>query len=191
MSPLPPDRKLQDLGCFSVPPGFRGRSGFMVQLWWLVQGTLFALSPQPLYRWRAFLLRLFGAEVGRGVVIRPSVRVTYPWKVSIGDNAWIGDRAELYSLERIEIGADACISQDCYLCTGSHDHRQPDFPYACAPITLGAQVWVAAGSFVGPGVTIGEATVVGARSLVLKDLAPLSVYAGHPARRLAPREIKG
>lgn len=182
-----PDPKVQDLARFRVPAGFRGRSGITVQLWWLVQALLFAPSPQPLYAWRVFLLRLFGAKIGQGVKLRPSVRVTYPWKVTIGDNAWIGDRAELYSLNEITIGDDACVSQDCYLCTGSHDHRQPDFPYDCAPITVGPQAWLAAGCFVGPGVTIGAATVAGARSLVLKDLEPNSVYAGHPARRVGPR----
>lgn len=180
--------RFQDLARFSVPPGFRGRSALLVQLWWLVQATLFACSPQPLYAWRAFLLRLFGARLGRGVKIRPSARITYPWKVAIGDNAWIGDRAELYSLERIEIGADACVSQDCYLCAGSHDHRRADFRYACAPIKVGDQAWVAAGSFVGPGVEIGRGTVVGARSLVLSDTASASIYAGSPARRIGERE---
>ena len=181
--------RFQDLSRFSVPPGFRGRSAVVAQLWWLTHATLFACSPQPLYAWRAFLLRLFGARLGRDVKIRPSARITYPWKVTIGDNAWIGDRAELYSLERIEIGADACVSQDCYLCAGSHDYRRVDFAYACAPILIGAEAWVAAGSFVAPGVTVGAGTVIGARSLVLADTAPASIYAGSPARRIGAREL--
>lgn len=161
----------------------------IVQLWWVVQGTLFALSPQPLYAWRAFLLRRFGARVGRRVKIRPSVRVTYPWKIEIGDQVWIGDRAELYSLERITIGDNTCISQDCYICTGSHDHRRADFAYDCRPITIGAQAWVAAGSFIAPGVSIGEGAVVGARSLVLRDLEGMSTHAGHPTRLIGPRFV--
>ena len=158
-----------------------------MQAWWLVQALLFAPSPQFLYGWRVFLLKLFGARVGKGVKIRPSARVTYPWKVDIGDNAWIGDRAELYSLVSIQIGADSCISQDCYLCTGSHDHRQVDFRYDCRPIVIAPEVWLAAGTFVGPGVSIGRGTVVGARSLVLRDLDAETIYAGAPARRLGPR----
>lgn len=181
------ERKFQDLSRFEVPAGFRGRSGITVQVWWLVQTLLFAPSPQFLYGWRVFLLRLFGARIGQGVKIRPSARVTYPWKVDIGDNVWIGDRAELYSLVPIQIGNDSCISQDCYLCTGSHDHRQIDFSYDCTPIMIAPEVWLAAGTFVGPGVSIGRGAVVGARSLVLRDLNAETLYAGVPARRLGPR----
>jgi putative colanic acid biosynthesis acetyltransferase WcaF len=180
--------RFQDLARFSVPPGFRGRSAFVTQLWWVIQATIFACSPRPLFGWRVLLLRLFGARIGKGVKIRPSARITYPWKVTIGDNAWIGDRAELYSLERIEIGSDACVSQDCYLCAGSHDYRRVDFRYNCAPIKVGAEAWLAAGSFVGPGVEIGRGTVIGARSLVLTSTQPASIYAGSPARRIGLRE---
>ena len=86
---------MQDLKGFSVPKGFRGGNGIKVQLWWAVQATLFAWSPQILYRWRAFLLRLFGAKIGKNVVIRPSVKITYPWKLTLGDYAWVGDDAVL------------------------------------------------------------------------------------------------
>jgi putative colanic acid biosynthesis acetyltransferase WcaF len=177
----------QDLSEFRVPPGFRGRSALVIQLWWLVQATLFACSPQFAVGWRRFLLRLFGAEVGQGVRIRPSARITYPWKVKIGDRTWIGDRAELYSLYPLTIGANVCISQDVYLCTGSHDPDARDFRYVCAPITVYDEVWIAAGAFVSPGVTIGYAAVVGARSLVLSDLEGEKVYAGSPAHLLRRR----
>ncbi|WP_068113001.1 putative colanic acid biosynthesis acetyltransferase [Tropicimonas marinistellae] len=180
-------RSVQDLSQFRVPEGFRGRSGIVVQLWWLTQALLFAPSLQPMYAWRVFLLRLFGARIGKGVLVRPSARFTYPWKITIGDNAWIGDGATLYSLDSIEIGDNACISQDCYLCTGSHDHRSVDFRYNCAPIRIGAQSWIAAGCFVGPGVTVGEGTVVGARALLLQDAEEMSLYAGHPAKRIGSR----
>ncbi|WP_136443997.1 putative colanic acid biosynthesis acetyltransferase [Pacificoceanicola onchidii] len=182
--------KYQDLSRFRVPEGFRGRSGLYVQLWWLVQAVLIGLSPQPLYGWRAWLWRRFGAEVGQGVKIRPSARVTYPWKVRLGDHVWIGDRAELYSLDRIEIGDNACISQDCYLCTGSHDPRSVDFRYDCAPIRIEPEVWLAAGCFVGPGVTVGLGTVIGARSLVLRDVPEGRMAAGNPLRDLGAREAR-
>ena len=88
---------MQELSGFTVPKGFRGAGGIKVQLWWAVQATLFAWSPQILYRWRVFLLRLFGAKIGKNVVIRPSVKITYPWKLTIGDYAWVGDDAVLYT----------------------------------------------------------------------------------------------
>lgn len=158
-----------------------------VLMWMFVQSTVIAWSPQPFYGWRAFWWRLFGAQVGRRVKIRPSARVTYPWKVEIGDFSWIGDRAELYSLENITIGSNVCISQDSYICTGSHNFRSPNFEYNCKPIKIGDQVWIAAGVFVSPGVRICEGAVVGARSLVLSDLEGFYLYAGQPTRRVAPR----
>ena len=87
------DETVQDLSLFRNPPGFRGRSAVVVQLWWLVQSTLFAWSPQFMFGWRAWLLRRFGAKIGKGVKLRPGVRVTYPWKLTIGDHCWFGERA--------------------------------------------------------------------------------------------------
>ncbi|CAM5554487.1 putative colanic acid biosynthesis acetyltransferase [Frigidibacter albus] len=152
-----------------------------------MQGSLFALSPQPAYGWRCWLLRRFGAKVGEGVIIRPSARITYPWKVSIGDHSWIGDRAELYSLVEIEIGRHCCISQDCYLATGSHDHRDIAFGYVTGRITVADEAWLAAGTFVMPGRTVGEGAVVAARSMVTHDVAPATIVAGTPARQIGTR----
>ncbi|KMK63832.1 WcaF family extracellular polysaccharide biosynthesis acetyltransferase [Puniceibacterium sp. IMCC21224] len=180
---------VQRLSDFRVPPGFRGRSALFTQVWWIVQACLIRPSPQPCYAWRVFWLRLFGAQIGDGVMIRQSARVTYPWKVTIGDNSWIGDRAELYSLERIEIGSNVCISQDCYLCTGSHDMTDPAFGYACGAITVEDESWLAAGTFVAPGVTVRRGAVAGARSVVLHDMAAGMVHAGQPARPIRPRIV--
>jgi putative colanic acid biosynthesis acetyltransferase WcaF len=146
-----------------------------------VQATLFACSPQPLYGWRRFLLRVFGARIGRAVQVRPSAHITYPWKVVIGDNAWIGDRAELYSLGPIHIGADAVISQRSYLCAATHDHRHPDFPIVAKPVTIGAEAWIATDVFVAPGVSIGVGAMIGARSSVFKDVADYAIAMGSPA----------
>ncbi len=184
---LGPQPTVQDLGRFSLPDGFRGRPAWFVQLWWLVQSVLFATSPQVLYGWRRFLLRLFGADVGRNVLIRPSVRVTYPWKVSIGDNAWIGDDVELYSLGPIKIGSNAVISQGSYLCAGTHDHNAIAFDIVASTVTVESQAWVAAQAFIAPGVTIGRGAVVGARAVVLADVPPLAVAVGHPAKVVKQR----
>ncbi len=178
---------MQDLAAFRLPPGFRGRSGWYVQFWWIVQALLVHPSPQFAYGWRRFMLRCFGAKIGADVLLRPSVRVTYPWKVSIGDRAWIGDQVELYSLGEIEIGADAVISQGSYLCTGSHDHRKADFPIFAETIIVEPEAWVAARCFIGPGVTIGRGAVVGACSVVLSEVAAGAVVAGHPARLIGQR----
>ena len=171
---------IQDLSRFSMPPGFRGRSEVAVQLWWLVQATVFHWSPQFSYGFRRWLLRCFGAKVGRGVVIRPTVTITYPWKVSLGDYAWVGDDVVLYSLGEIEIGAHSVVSQSSYLCAADHDYTQPDFPIRARKITIGPEAWVAADVFVAPGVTIGQGAVIGARSSVFKDMPVGMVCFGYP-----------
>jgi putative colanic acid biosynthesis acetyltransferase WcaF len=177
----------QDLSAFRLPPDFRGRSAVAVQIWWIAQVLLVHASPQVMYGWRRAVLRLFGARIGRNVRIRPSVRITFPWRVEIGDDSWIGDQVELYSLGNIRIGRNAVVSQGSYLCAGTHDHRDPSFPIEARPIVVADQAWVAAQSFVAPGVTIGRGAVVGARSLVLKDVPPGMVAMGHPATLHGPR----
>lgn len=178
----------QQLGNFHLPENFRGRSAIIVQLWWIVQATLFAWSPQFMYGWRRFLLRIFGAEIGKAVLVRPTVQVTYPWKVAIGDYSWIGDDVVLYSLGEIRIEKNAVISQKTYLCTGSHDYTQINFDIYAEPIKIGTQVWVATDVFVAPGVQIGDACVVGARSTVLHDLPAGKICYGNPAKPVKDRQ---
>jgi putative colanic acid biosynthesis acetyltransferase WcaF len=188
---MPRDQSVQDLGAFRTPQGFRGRPAWVVQFWWLVQATLFGMSPQFMFGWRNWLLKRFGAAVGRGVRIRPTARITYPWKVSIGDSSWVGDGATLYSLERIDIGRNVSVSQRCYLCAGSHDYTQRDFRYTLDPqktrIAVEDEVWLASDVYVGPGVTIRKGAVVGARSSVFKSLPAMMVCFGSPAEAKKPR----
>src|SRR5271157_4561927 len=117
----------QNLNLFVLPDSFRGRSAIIVQLWWIVQFFFFNHSPQLLYGWRRFLLRIFGAQIGIKVLIRPSVKIVYPWKLKVGDYSWVGDDVSLYTLGDIEIGSNTVISQNCYLCTGSHDYASTTF----------------------------------------------------------------
>lgn len=174
----------QDLSQFVLPPGFRGRPAWFVQLWWLADALLFRPSPQFAYAYRAWLLRVFGARVGMKTVIRPTARITYPWKVSIGDYSWIGDDVTLYSLGEITIGEHSVVSQKSYLCAADHDYARADFPIRARPIIIGSRVWVAADVFVGPGVEIGAGAVVGARSTVLRDIESETMAVGSPARTI-------
>jgi putative colanic acid biosynthesis acetyltransferase WcaF len=183
--------RYQQLERFQVPSGFRGRSKAYVQLWWLVQSTLFAMSPQAMYGWRAWLLRLFGARIGRGAIIRPSVRIPYPWKLTIGDYCHIGDEVHLYTYAEIEIGNCAVISQRSYICTGSHDYTSPTFDLFAKKIVIEAETWVAMDVFVAPGVRIGRGAVVGARSSVFHDVPPGTVSVGTPARVVGQRSMRG
>lgn len=181
--------RVQDLKSFRLPPNFRGRPGWYVQLWWIVQATLFRWSPQFLYGWRRFVLRLFGAKIGEGCIIRPTVEVTYPWKLTMGDYCWVGDHAALYTLGEIHIGDNACVSQHCYLAAATHDYTRPTFDMIDKRITIEPEAWLATGVFVAPGITIGRGTVVAARSVVVRDLPPMMLCAGNPARVLRPRPI--
>jgi putative colanic acid biosynthesis acetyltransferase WcaF len=176
-----------DLSRFKNDATFRGRSALVVQLWWLVQDWLLRPSPQFMYGWRRFWWRLFGARIGAGVIIRPTARATYPWKVTVGDRSWIGDHAELYSLGCIEIGSDAVISQNAYLCAGTHDYTKIDFPLIAKPIRIADQAWLATGCFIAPGITIGRGAIIGAHSVVLQDMPAATICAGNPARPVKPR----
>lgn len=177
----------QRLDQFRLPEGFRGRSGIIVQLWWLVQSTLFGLSPQFMYGWRNYLLRLFGAKIGKGVIIRPSARITYPWKLTIGDFAWVGDNVELYTLGEIVIGDNAVVSQRSYICTGSHDYKKAAFDIYAVKTVIEPEAWVATDVYVAPGVTIGRGAVIGARSSVFTDMPAGMICVGSPAKAIKPR----
>lgn len=171
----------QKLNKFTMPNGFRGRNAFVVQLWWLVQSTLFAWSPQFAYKWRVFLLRLFGAHIGKNVIVRPNVRITYPWKLSIGDFSWIGDNAELYTLGEIEIGSNTVISQRSYLCAAGHDYQKDSFDIYSKKITIEDEVWIATDVFIAPGIVIKKGAVIGARSSVYKNMPEGMICMGNPA----------
>jgi putative colanic acid biosynthesis acetyltransferase WcaF len=171
----------QDLKTFKLPNNFRGKNIFIVQLWWIVEAVFFKFSPQFMYGWRRFLLRLFGAKIGKKVIIRPSVSLTYPWKVSIGDYSWIGDNVVLYSLGEIEIGNNVVISQKSYLCTGSHDYNKSAFPIYAEKIIIEDQSWIATDVFIAPGITIGKGAVIGSRSSVYKNIPPNKICVGSPA----------
>lgn len=180
---------IQNLKIFKLPKNFRGKNAFTVQLWWFVQALLFKTSPQVCYGWRRFLLRLFGAKIGKNVIIRPTAKITYPWKVTIGDYSWIGDDVVLYSLGDIEIGDNVVVSQKSYLCAASHDYKKEDFPIFDKKIVIEDECWLATDVFVAPGITIKKGTVVGARSSVYKDLPPNKVCVGNPAIIIKEREI--
>ena len=181
---------MQKLHKFKLPKGFRGRSAILVQSWWFVQATLFRFSPQFMYGWRRFLLRSFGAKIGKNVILRPTVKITYPWKVKIGNYSWIGDEVTLYSLGEIEIGNNTVISQKSYLCTGSHDYTKNDFPIHAKKITIEDECWIATDVYIAPEVNIGKGAVVGSRSSVFKDLEGGKVYMGSPAKYLKNRIVE-
>lgn len=158
--------------------------------WAIARAVLFRPTPKRLGNsWRIALLRWFGAAIDGQPLILPSVRILQPWLLRLGHGGAIGDQVELYNYALITIGPDTVISQDCCLCTGTHDHGDPTFPLTSAPITIGAGCWLAARSFIMPGVSIGDGTVIGACSVVTRAVPPWSIAAGNPCKVLKPRVI--
>ncbi len=168
-------------------PSFSVRHRTLRLAWGIAWALLAAWTPAPLHRWRAFLLRLFGARLARNARVHGSTRIWYPLHLVMEENTLIGRGAIIYCIAPVRIGRGAVISQGAHLCTGSHDIDDASFQLTARPITVGANAWVAAEAFVGLGVSIGEGAVLGARGVAFGDLAAWTVYAGNPARPIRAR----
>ncbi|MET1755147.1 putative colanic acid biosynthesis acetyltransferase [Novosphingobium sp. RD2P27] len=155
-------------------------------LCWMV---LAAWTPPPLRAWRRLILRAFGARVAKGANVYASARIWYPRFLVMGEHATLGPRVNCYNQAPVTLGAFAVVSQDATLCAGTHDYEDPHFQLQVRPITLGAHCWVAAEAFVGPGVTVGEWAVLGARGVAMKDLEAGVVHAGNPAAAIRHRRF--
>ena len=165
-------------------PSFTLRNRAARAMWGVVWLLLFRPSPRPLHRWRALLLRIFGARLGRDVHVYPGVRVWAPWQLRLGDGVGIGDDVNLYNIAPIDIADRCVISQGAHLCTGSHDIDSPNFQLVAAPIVLNEGVWICAEAFVGHGVTLAPGCVLGARAVLRRSIdEPDSVWTGNPAVR--------
>lgn len=159
-------------------------------LWGAAWVLLFRPSPRPLHGWRNLLLRLFGAKLDRTARVYPRCRIWAPWNLTMGPHACLADDVDCYNVRLITIGASSTVSQYSYLCGATHDFEDRRHPLVPMPITIGANVWIAADVFVAPGVTIPDGVVVGARSTVTKDLPPWTVCIGSPAREVRPRVLR-
>jgi putative colanic acid biosynthesis acetyltransferase WcaF len=158
------------------------------QVTWLL---LFRLTPRLFHPWRCFLLRIFGAKLGKGVHVYPSARIWAPWNLEMDDHSCLSEGVDCYCVEKIQIGTRTTISQYSFLCTASHDYTKISMPLVTAPITIGDDVWITADVFVGPGVKIGNGVVVTARSSVFRDLPPWMVARGNPAMAFKQRKFEG
>jgi putative colanic acid biosynthesis acetyltransferase WcaF len=170
-------------------PSFSLRNRFYRVLWNVVSTLLFHTSPRPFHKWRAFLLILFGAKLGRNVHVYPGTKIWAPWNLELSDECGIANGAILYSQGKIFIGRRAVISQGAHLVTGTHDYTKPGFPLITMPIHIGDNAWIATEAFIHPGVTIGDGCVIGARSVVTRDMPQWQVCAGHPCMPIKDRVL--
>lgn len=171
----------RDLGGFTGQGYDKGRGPAWQVAWLFVSGLVTVRWWCP-PRLRVAILRGFGAVIGSNVLIRHRVRIHWPWKLSVGDNSWIGEDAWILNLEPVSIGANVCISQGVLLCTGSHDRHSPTFEFDNAPIVVEDGAWIAARATVLRGSRIGQGSVVGATALVTGTLDPGSVVTAPLAR---------
>lgn len=173
---------------FDPSAGFDRGAGKIKETLWYLTKTLIFLSAVPYpSSLKTFLLRLFGATIGKSVVIKPRVNIHFPWKLVIGDFVWLGEEAFILNFEEVRIGSNASISQRAFLCGGNHDYLDPAMAYRNAPIIIEDGAWVGAQSFIGPGVTVGCDSVISAGSVLTRSCEPNGIYAGNPAQFIKKR----
>ena len=156
-------------------------------IWQSAYVLFFRPSPRPFHAWRRFVLRCFGAKIAAGCHIYPKAIIWAPWNLVCREAAGVADGVVLYNQAPITLGKKSVISQGSHLCTGTHDYQSPRFELYAKPISVGDQAWIAAESFIHPGISIGEGAVIGARSVVTKDMPAWMVCAGHPCKPIKPR----
>jgi putative colanic acid biosynthesis acetyltransferase WcaF len=184
----PPPQQV-NLGAYTTGTFDRGASAWRELLWMLASFWLFRLCPFKFSALKRAALRCFGARVGRGVVLKPNLRITFPWKLTLGDHVWLGEECWIFNLAPITIEDHVCVSQRAFLCTGNHDYTSPAFDLVTKPIRVGRGAWIGASAFVGPGVTVGTHAVVSAGSVVTKDIPAYGVFQGNPAVWVKERVI--
>ncbi len=167
----------------------RGAGKVLESLWLLVNLLLFQFCPIKSSRLKCAVLRWFGANIGRGVEIKPGVKITFPWKLTIGNHVWLGEQCWLLNLERITIADHVCISQRAFLCAGNHNFKSPVFDLIVQPITIEEGAWIGADAFVGPGIKVGSHAVLTAGSIATDDLSAYGIYRGNPAVLIKERVI--
>lgn len=156
---------------------------------WMTAWAMFAAwTPPPCHAWRRLVLRIFGAQLHPTARIYGSVRVWWPKNLVMGSYATLGPGVECYNIAPVTLETLACVSQRAHLCTGTHDVDDPDHPLRARPITIKANAWIAAEAFVGPGVTVGEGAVLGARGVIFRDMTPWTIFTGNPALPLRMRK---
>ena len=179
----------QGAGSAAGGPSFTLANRLLRVVWGVSWLLLARWTPPPLHRWRALVLRLFGAKIGRGVRVYASASIWLPANLEMGERSVMGPRVRCYNQGRITIGARVTVSQDASLCASSHDVSDRHFQLQLRPITIGDDAWIAAEAFVGPGAHVGEGSILGARGVAMRPLEPWTIYSGNPAQPLKARRF--
>ena len=184
----PPPRIFQRLDTTAKRP-YSMREYVLRIPWEWVSTLLLRPSPRKALAWRRWWVNLFGGKMHPTAGFRPSARIFHPWLLTMGQHSMIADNVEVYNLGPITIGDHSVVSQDACLCAGTHDYTQPNLPLLRPSIVIGHGVWICAGAFIGPGVTIGDNSIVGARAVVMSDVRSGVIVAGNPAKVIKPRPM--
>ena len=168
------------------------RPGSKLKIWtWYIINSLFFINPlNPSSKIKTGLLRLFGAKVGRGVIIKPRVNIKYPWLLAIGNHVWIGEKVWIDNLAKVTIKDHVCVSQGALLLCGNHNYKKVTFDLIVGEINLEEGAWVGAKSIVCPGVTLMSHSVLAAGAVATKDLEPYAIYQGNPAIKVKTRKVE-
>ena len=162
---------------------------FLRFFWYFTNVIFFKSSFFPFNFLKIFLLQLFGCSLGKGVVIKPNVNIKYPWKLSLGNYVWIGERVWIDNIDNVMIGNHVCISQGAMLICGSHNYKQKSFDLITKEIALNDGVWIGAKSIILPGVVAESHAILSAGSVTSKNLMSFTVYKGNPAEKVGSRAI--
>jgi len=166
------------------------KNEYLLRICWSLGKLIFRIIPRPFFELRNSILRIFGAKIGKHVHIYSSTIIYFPWNLTIGDWSAIGENALIYNLGHIVIGEKSTISHNAHLCAGTHDYNNQSLPLLKPKIIIKDEVWIAADAFIGPGVTIEEGVVVGARAAVFKNVDAWTVVGGNPAKFIKKRMIE-
>lgn len=164
-------------------------SEYLGRILWGFVSPLFHFSPRPFFKWRCFILRLFGAKIGKKVHIYPSAKIYLPWNLIIDDESSIGEWALIYNLGLIKIGKQSTISHRAHLCAGTHDYKDYGLPLLRQSIEIESKVWVCSDAFIGPNIKIGTGSIVAAAAVVVNDVSSFQIVAGNPAKFIKKRKL--
>lgn len=179
-----------DLAGFSTGNFDKGAGRMKIMLWYMVNALIVRAAWNPLMGLKISFLRMFGAKIGKGVVIKNDVRIKSPWYLTVGDNCWLGENCWIDNLDRVTIGSNVCISQGAMLLTGNHDYKVATMPYRNAPVVIEDGAWIGANSTVCPGVTVHRNAILTVGSIVTKDMDASGIYQGNPAVKIRTRKIE-